>query len=105
MRLLQRDAELKDIVQLVGEDALPDSEKLVLDIGRMIKEDFLRQSAFDPVDAYSSMKKQHLMLDTILDFRKKTRSALEAGVRTRQPHEHKGQGEDLAYEGGRARRT
>ncbi len=81
MRILQHDAELKDIVQLVGEDALPDSEKMVLDIGRVIKEDFLRQSAYDPADAYASMKKQYLMLDTILDFYKKTTSALEAGAR------------------------
>ena len=58
MRLLQREAELKDIVQLVGEDALPDSEKLLLEIGRMIREDFLRQSAFDEIDAYTSLKKQ-----------------------------------------------
>ncbi len=81
MRILQRESELKDIVQLVGEDALPDSEKLVLDIGGIIKEYFLRQSAFDPADAFSSMKKQYLMLDTILDFSKKTTAALEKGVR------------------------
>ena len=81
MKILQRDAELKDIVQLVGEDALPESEKLVLDTGRIIKEDFLRQSAFDPVDAYSSMNKQYLMLDAILDFHKRTNKALETGVR------------------------
>ncbi len=81
MKILQREAELKDIVQLVGEDALPDSEKLVLDAGRVLKEDFLRQSAFDPADAYSSLKKQYLMLETILDFHTRTNSALEAGVR------------------------
>ncbi len=58
MKLLQREAELKDIVQLVGEDALPDTERVLLAIGRMLRENFLRQSAFDEVDAYTSMKKQ-----------------------------------------------
>ena len=60
MKLLQREAELKDIVQLVGEDALPDTERVLLTIGRMLREDFLRQTAFDEVDAYTSMKKQGL---------------------------------------------
>ncbi len=80
MKLLQREAELKDIVQLVGEDALPDAERLILDVGRMIREGYLRQSAFDEVDAYTSLKKQSLMLNTILYFRKKAEEAVESGI-------------------------
>ncbi len=80
MRLLQREAELKDIVQLVGEDALPDSERIVLDIGRMIREGFLRQSAYDEIDTYTSMKKQVLMLSTMLYFMKKAEEAVKSGV-------------------------
>jgi V/A-type H+/Na+-transporting ATPase subunit A len=80
MKLLQREAELKDIVQLVGEDALPDAERLILDVGRMIREGYLRQSAFDEVDAYTSLKKQALMLNTILYFRKKADEAVVEGV-------------------------
>ncbi|MDE1865913.1 MAG: V-type ATP synthase subunit A [Candidatus Micrarchaeota archaeon] len=80
MKLLQREAELKDIVQLVGEDALPDAERIILDVGRMIREGYLRQSAFDEVDAYTSLKKQSLMLNTILYFRKKADEAVAAGV-------------------------
>jgi V/A-type H+-transporting ATPase subunit A len=80
MKLLQREAELKDIVQLVGEDALPDAERVILDIGRMIREGYLRQSAFDEIDAYTSLKKQSLMLNTILYFRKRADEAVAAGI-------------------------
>ncbi len=78
--LLQKEAELKDIVQLVGEDALPDTERALLSVGRMIRESFLRQSAFDPVDAFTSLKKQNLMLGTMLRFGDKAREAAEKGV-------------------------
>jgi V/A-type H+-transporting ATPase subunit A len=80
MRILQKEAELKDIVQLVGAEALPDTERIVLEIGRMIREDFLRQSAFDKIDAYTSMKKQAFMLATILHFRKRAEEAIGRGV-------------------------
>ncbi len=80
MRLLQREAELKDIVQLVGEDALPDPEKVVLDVGRMIREGYLRQIAFDEIDTYTSLKKQNLMLGAILNYRKRADEAVRAGV-------------------------
>ncbi len=80
MKLLQREAELKDIVQLVGEDALPDSEKMLLEIGRMLREDYLRQSAFDDIDAYSSLKKQDAMLRTMLHFAKLANDAVKRGA-------------------------
>ncbi len=81
MDILQREAELKDIVQLVGADALPDAEKVTLDVGRMIREDFLRQSAFDAVDGYTSIRKQKAMVECILHFAARAESASKAGVR------------------------
>jgi V/A-type H+-transporting ATPase subunit A len=80
MRLLQRESELKDIVQLVGPDALPDSERVVLEIGRMLREDFLRQYAYDAVDGYATLAKQHSMLETILHFSTAATSAVAKGV-------------------------
>ena len=80
MKILQKESELKDIVQLVGAEALPDEERLVLEIGRMLREDFLRQSAFDEIDAYTSMKKQIFMISTILHFRKRAQEAIKGGV-------------------------
>ena len=82
MTLLQREAELKDIVQLVGADALPDTERIVLEIGKILREDFLRQSAYDAIDAYTSMEKQRVMLETILYFGKRANEAVKAGVPT-----------------------
>ncbi|MGI0141518.1 MAG: V-type ATP synthase subunit A [Candidatus Micrarchaeales archaeon] len=80
MSLLQRESELKDIVQLVGADALPDSERIVLEIGRMIREDFLRQSAFDAIDAYTGIEKQKTMLDIMLHYGKRANEAVKRGV-------------------------
>ncbi|MDE1873967.1 MAG: V-type ATP synthase subunit A [Candidatus Micrarchaeota archaeon] len=78
--LLQKEAELKDIVQLVGEDALPDNERVLLAVGRMLREGFLRQSAFDPVDAFTSLKKQNLMLGAMLHFGDEAEEAAAKGV-------------------------
>ena len=80
MQILQREAELKDIVQLVGAEALPDHERLVLEVGKMIRENFLRQSAFDEIDAYTSLKKQEFMLRAMLRFSKKAEDSLKEGV-------------------------
>src|SRR5438309_5278045 len=68
LEILQKEAELQDIVQLVGYDALPESEKGTMDVAKMIREDYLQQSAYDPVDTYSSIRKQYLMIKTILDL-------------------------------------
>lgn len=67
-KLLQRESELKDIVQLVGEDALPETERIILLIGRMLREDYLRQNAYDDIDAFTSLKKQALMLKAMMQF-------------------------------------
>lgn len=77
MRILQREAELKNIVQLVGADALPDPERIILEIGRMIRENFLFQSAYDDIDTFSSLSKQHMMLDLILHFNMLAESAVK----------------------------
>ncbi|MGC8629136.1 MAG: V-type ATP synthase subunit A [Candidatus Micrarchaeia archaeon] len=82
LKLLQQESELRDIVQLVGEEALPNPQRAVLEIGKMLREDFLRQSAYDPVDEHTSLEKQKAMLYTILDFAKLATSAAEKGVPT-----------------------
>lgn len=80
LAVLQKEAELKDIIRLVGADALPEHERVILEIGRMLRENFLRQSAFDDIDAYTSLNKQKGMLDIILYFKKKAEESLEQGV-------------------------
>lgn len=80
MAVLQKEAELKEIVQLVGMDALPDHEKIVLDVGRMIREDFLRQNAYDPIDEHTSINKQNKMLGAILHFSGLAEEALGNGI-------------------------
>ena len=80
MELLQKEAEIKEIVQLVGYDALPEKEKMVLDIAKVIREDYLQQSAFDEVDTYSSMNKQYLMMKSIMLLYEQERNAVERGV-------------------------
>jgi V/A-type H+/Na+-transporting ATPase subunit A len=68
MDILQEESKLEEIVRLVGIDALSNSEQLVLEVARMIREDFLFQNAFDPNDAYTSLKKQYRILGAILHF-------------------------------------
>ena len=68
MILLQKEKELQDIVQLIGEDALPDSEKIVLRTTRIIREAFLQQNAFNKNDSFCPLDKQYKMLQTILTF-------------------------------------
>ncbi len=80
MGILQKESELQEVVQLVGYDALPEKEKAVLDVARMIREDFLQQSAFDEVDTYCSMKKQYLMLDSILKLGRKQSESVDKGL-------------------------
>jgi len=81
MTLLQKDKELEDIVQLVGPEALPESEKIILEVARMIKEDFLQQNAFNEVDSYSTMEKQWMMLRIIIDFYHKMKELYNQGVK------------------------
>ena len=78
--ILQRESELQEIVQLIGYDALPEPEKGILDTARSIREDYLQQSAYDEVDTYTSIKKQFLMLSTILEFGRLEADAIKKGV-------------------------
>jgi V/A-type H+-transporting ATPase subunit A len=80
MTILQKESELQEIVQLVGPDALPDREKVVLDVARMLREDFLQQDAYHKVDTYCSPKKQYGMLTLILRFHDKALIALSGGM-------------------------
>lgn len=80
MALLQKEAELQEIVQLVGPDALPEKEQAILLVTRMIREDYLQQSAFHEIDAFASMKKQYLMLRNIMRFHERAAGAVDMGI-------------------------
>jgi len=80
MYLLQKEVELQEIVQLVGPDALPESEKAILEVTRMIREDFLQQSAYHDVDSFCPLEKQYWMLQTILSFYDRVNQAMGKGV-------------------------
>ncbi len=84
MSVLQKEADINEIVQLVGYDALPESDKVTLDIAKMIREDLLQQNAFDEIDTYTSMHKQFLMLKGITLIGQKEVEAIERGVPTSQ---------------------
>lgn len=79
-RLLRREEELLELVRLLGPESLADEEKLILDVGRMIREGFLQQSAFDQIDSYCSTRKQYLMLRLFVTFHKLAEEALSRGV-------------------------
>ncbi len=80
LQLLQKDAELQEVVQLVGPDALQDNERLILETSKMIRADFLQQNAFSEVDAYCSLEKQHGMMTGLLTFYDKSQAALDKGI-------------------------
>ena len=80
IELLQKEAELQEIVQLVGSDALPDEQKLTLEITRMIREIFLQQNAYHPVDTYSPMSRQYIYLKLINRFSINATKAVENEV-------------------------
>ena len=80
MALLQEEAELDEIVKLVGMDALSASDRLKMETARSIREDFLHQLAFHEVDTYTSLKKQLLMMRLILAFYDMSVDALAKGA-------------------------
>ncbi|KXL52404.1 V-type sodium ATPase catalytic subunit A [Anaerotignum neopropionicum] len=80
MLLLQTEAELQEIVQLVGVDSLSHSDRLILETTRSIREDFLHQNSFHEVDTYTSLHKQYRMLKLILTFYHEAQTAIKAGV-------------------------
>ncbi len=80
MALLQREVELLEIVQLVGPDALAEAQREVLAVARMLREDFLQQSAYHEIDRFCPLPKAYWMLRVILEFHRRAASGLEAGV-------------------------
>jgi V/A-type H+-transporting ATPase subunit A len=80
MYLLQKEVELQEIVQLVGPDALPESEKAILEVTRMIREDFLQQSAYHEVDSFCPLDKQYWMLKVIIAFYERVNQAMGRGA-------------------------
>lgn len=84
MAILQKDQELREIVQLVGPDALPESERAILEAARMIKEDFLTQSALHEIDTYCPIGKTYRMLRIIINFARKMMKAVQMGVSVRR---------------------
>ena len=80
MALLEQEAELQEIVQLVGQDALPESDRALLEVARMIREDYLQQHAYHEIDSYCSIEKQYLMLKIIMKFYQEVNKAIESGV-------------------------
>jgi V/A-type H+-transporting ATPase subunit A len=82
MGLLEQESELREIVRLVGADALSPRDRLAMETSRSIREDYLHQNAFHAVDTYTSLEKQYEMLKTVLHFQHAGLSAVEAGVET-----------------------
>ncbi len=80
MGLLQEEAELEEIVRLVGMDALSAPDRLKLEAARSIREDYLHQNAFHETDTYTSLEKQYLMMTAILGFYDKALAALTQGL-------------------------
>ncbi|MBI5030600.1 MAG: V-type ATP synthase subunit A [Chloroflexi bacterium] len=80
LALLQKEAELLEIVQLVGSDALPESEKALLKIGQMLREDYLQQFAFHDIDGFCPPMKQYWMLRVILTFHRGLARAIKRGT-------------------------
>ncbi|MFC6826812.1 ATP synthase subunit A [Halopelagius fulvigenes] len=78
--VLDEEAELREIVQLVGKDALPEDQQLTLEVARYLREAYLQQNAFHPTDTFCPPEKTYLMLTAIHHFNDEAFEALEAGV-------------------------
>ncbi|MEI3058002.1 MAG: V-type ATP synthase subunit A [Eubacteriales bacterium] len=80
LKTLQTEAELNEIVQLIGADALSPTDRLTLEVARSLREDFLQQDAMSDNDSYSPLEKQSRLLRLIFSFEDKSRRALERGA-------------------------
>jgi V/A-type H+-transporting ATPase subunit A len=80
MEILQKEAELQEVVQLVGSDALPEEQKLTLEVAKMIREIVLQQNAFHPVDTYCPMPRQYQVMKTIKRFADLSKRAVDNEV-------------------------
>ncbi len=93
MEILQKEAELQEIVQLVGSDALPEAEQITIEVARMIREIFLQQNAYDPVDTFCEMSKQYDMMKAIRAYSDLSYAAQAVGVTPAQIISVKAKGE------------
>lgn len=82
--ILQEEEKLLEIVQLVGSDALPEKQQLLLEVARMIRESFLQQNAFHEVDTFCDAKKCYMLMKSILHYSKLANDALDRGIRIQQ---------------------
>ena len=80
MEILQKESELQEIVQLVGSDALPEDQQLTMEVARMLREIFLQQNAFHPVDTFCTVEHQYRLIKAILKYSDMANNALESGV-------------------------
>ncbi|MEF2733879.1 MAG: V-type ATP synthase subunit A [Blautia sp.] len=80
MSLLQDEAELEEIVKMVGMDALSAGDRLKMEAARSIREDFLHQNSFHEIDTYSSLKKQHLLMKLVVAYYEQGKEALDKGA-------------------------
>ncbi|MCL2318093.1 MAG: V-type ATP synthase subunit A, partial [Methanomassiliicoccaceae archaeon] len=80
MQVLQKESELQEIVQMVGSDSLPDEQKLTLEVAKMIREIFLQQNAYHPIDAYCPIKRQYVMMTLIKKYSDLANNALASGI-------------------------
>lgn len=80
LKLLQEESELEEIVRLIGHDALSDSDRLKLEAARSLREDFLHQNSFDEIDTFTSLEKQHQMLELLMNWYYEAAKALANGV-------------------------
>jgi V/A-type H+-transporting ATPase subunit A len=80
MDMLQVESELQEIVQLVGSDSLPDEQQLLLEVTRLVREVFLQQNAFHPIDTYSPFTKQYALMKAIMKFGDMANDALKSGA-------------------------
>jgi len=78
--ILQREDTLKEIVRLLGPEALPDEEKLILEVARMVKIGILQQNSFDDVDTYCSPEKQYKLLKLLVEFYRRGQQAIKEGA-------------------------
>ncbi len=87
MEILSEESRLEQIVKLVGSDTLPDEQRLVLETARLLREGFLQQNSFDPIDSYSPVEKQIRMLGLILYFHQRAQRIIKQGALISSIHE------------------
>ena len=86
-KILTEESSLMEIVKLIGSDVLPDSQRLVLEVAKIVRLGFLQQNAFNPTDTYVPLKKQYLMLKTCLTYYDEAKKLIAMGVPVSQLHQ------------------